>query len=125
MRQLCPETTLSPTMLRPHPLNSQQTLVLLGTIPGFAAPRLGACPVPWFGPQRPGECWCVALSHLAHARGECGRCEPVWRSADEQWDARNDEAFFAAIELSHREGDGSTITRLVRLDDVPAGWADA
>ncbi len=49
-----------PTTLHPHPLN----------------PGLGSLRLPWWGPDERGDYWCVALSHLAHGRGECDRCEP-------------------------------------------------
>lgn len=58
-----------PATLQPHPLNPEQTPILLGTIPHFTPASLGTCNRPWFGPDQRGSYWCVALSHLAHARG--------------------------------------------------------
>lgn len=118
-----------PTTLYPHPLNPAQAPVLLGTIPDFSPPGLGTCKLPWPGPDERGHYWCVALSHLAHGRAECDRCEPVWRRAEAQWSAIPDDGarglLFGAIELSYRSTDGSTVTLLIHVDDVPDDWFDA
>lgn len=113
-----------PTTLQPHPLNPNQAPMLIGTIPALTLPSIGARNLPWSGPAQPGHYWYVALPHLAHHRGECDRCEPVWCTADQQWkELPDNETLFAAIELSRRQSDGSTITLLAHADDVPDDWS--
>lgn len=96
-----------PTTLRPHPTNPKQTPVMRGQITGLA-------PRPY---------WCVAIAHLAHARG-CERCEPVWRAAAEHWaDVPNDGALFAAIDVGKPDEPPGAL--LVHIDDIPTDWDDA
>lgn len=90
-----------PVMIRPHPLNPAQTPVLRGQLYGDVVAR------PYWG---------VALAHLAHARGTCQRCEPVWTYAAEQWaEVPAGGALFGAIDPG---------ALLVHADDVPPDWAD-
>ncbi|GAT06221.1 uncharacterized protein RMCFA_6332 [Mycolicibacterium fortuitum subsp. acetamidolyticum] len=100
-----------PVTLRPHPLNPAQTPILRGQLYGGFVAR------PYWG---------VALAHLAHARGTCERCEPVWRAATEQWadvpDEGQHEALFASIEVGNPEEPGAL---LVHIDDIPADWFDS
>ncbi len=117
-----------PTTLHPHPLNPEQAPVLLGSIPDFSPPGLGWLSLPWWGPDERGDYWCVSLPYLAHGRGECDRCAPVWDSADTHWARMPDDdgraILFVAIGLSHRQADGSNVTLLIPLDDVPDDWFD-
>lgn len=106
-----------PTTLHPHPLNPEQTPVLVGTIPDFSPPGLGWLSLPWSGPGERGDYWCVALSHLAHGREECERCAPVWDRADAHWARMPDDdgraILFVAIGLSHRQNDRSNVRLLI------------
>lgn len=100
--------------VRPHPVNPEQTPVLMGSLVGATTDEA--------------VLHCVALGHLAHDRGECARCEPVWRTAAEQWaevpDEGHHEALFGFVELAHREN-GLAVRLLLHIDDVPADWYDA
>lgn len=104
---------------RRHPLNSEQTPVLLGTLVGVSNHDVVHC---------------VALAHLAHDRGSCARCDTVWRTADEHWagvpDEGNHEALFGSIELQNRTTGSPyrenryAVGLLVHIDDIPADWYD-
>lgn len=90
-----------PVLLPSHPTNSAQTPVLRGQVIGLAA--------------RP--YWCVAIAHLAHARG-CEQCEPVWRTAAEQWAAVPDRAaLFTAIDMGPPDEPPGAL--LVHAHDIP------
>ncbi len=102
-----------PPMLRAHPTNPNQTAVLIGNIGGD-----GDAPVLLAG---------VALANLAHPRGECSRCAPVWRAATEQWarvpDEDGHESLFAVV-ADQPLDNGLAVWLLVHAQDVPAALDD-
>lgn len=106
-----------PPIIRPHPINPEQTPVVLGTMCDGEPRDL---------------LHCVALAHLAHGRDECTRCDPVWRTAATQWadvpDEGNHETLFGVVELTNPDTgalyqlNGLAVRLLVHIDDVPADW---
>ncbi|SLF47934.1 Uncharacterised protein [Mycobacteroides abscessus subsp. abscessus] len=95
-----------PLRIRRHPLNAVQTDVVGGRLTD---------PV-----RQDPDIYFVALAHLAHARGTCETCDPVWLSADDAWseiptyDDGGHASLFAAFTAA-----GSDEALLVHIDDVP------
>lgn len=99
-----------PIELANHPLNPDQTPVVGGRLREWGQD----------GPKT----WYVALAHLAHARGTCELCDPVWQKADDAWDEipEYDDAAHAALFAAF--GVGSDEALLVHIDDVPPNLAE-